>query len=520
MTTVVRFSIWKRLWAIGLAIALQTTLVAKDPFGIQFIDQQTSRPVPLVEIETIDHVRMVSDNNGWISIDDPELLDAQVFFHIRSHGYEYPKDGFGFAGKTISCTSGQRVSVPLKRVQLAERLYRISGIGRYEHSQRLNVLEFSKTKYTHNITPFEVPVGCDSVLTAVMGGKMYWFWGDTQALHYPIGGSFHMTGATSDTNPADIELQPPAYDYFRDDQNRVRPLAQMPGDGPTWLSALTVLKDSQGSEVMLANYVKVRNSLEAYRWGFVRWNSQKECFEQVAEYKEAPKLFPPSQAHTFQRADPDSENSHVYLCGPFPDRRVLATQDAYVDPTQYQGFTCLQEGTVFEDRKIDRNSRGEIVYRWRHNTLPLTQSQEKTLVEEKLMSQSERRYRMLDTEHGQEVQAHNGSVVWNPYRNAWSMVFTQYRGDTSVLGEIWYAESERLEGPWKRAKKIATHHQYSFYNPKIHPEFSSQNGKILYFEGTYTTTFSGNSHPTPRYDYNQILYRLDLDLLSGLNFED
>ncbi len=312
MTTVVRFCIWKRLWAIGLAVALQTTLFAKDPFGIQFIDQQTSRPVPLVEIETVDHVRMVSDNNGWISIDDPELLDTQVFFHIRSHGYEYPKDGFGFAGKTISCTSGQRVS----------------------------------------------------------------------------------------------------------------------------------------------------------------------------------------------------------------DRRVLATQDAYVDPTRYQGFTCLQEGTVFEDRKIDRNSRGEIVYRWRHNTLPLTQSQEKTLVEEKLMSQSERRYRMLDTEHGQEVQAHNGSVVWNPYRNAWSMVFTQYRGDTSVLGEIWYAESKRLEGPWKRAKKIATHHQYSFYNPKIHPEFVEQNGKILYFEGTYTTTFSGNSHPTPRYDYNQILYRLDLDLLSGLNFED
>ena len=33
---------------------------------------------------------------------------------------------------------------------------------------------------------------------------------------------------------------------------------------------------------------------------------------------------------------------------------------------------------------------------------------------------------------------------------------------------------------------------------------------MIYFEGTYTHTFSGNEHRTPRYDYNQIMYRLDL----------
>jgi hypothetical protein len=37
-----------------------------------------------------------------------------------------------------------------------------------------------------------------------------------------------------------------------------------------------------------------------------------------------------------------------------------------------------------------------------------------------------------------------------------------------------------------------------------------ENGRIIYFEGTYTTTFSGNPNPTPRYDYNQVMYRLDL----------
>lgn len=35
-------------------------------------------------------------------------------------------------------------------------------------------------------------------------------------------------------------------------------------------------------------------------------------------------------------------------------------------------------------------------------------------------------------------------------------------------------------------------------------------GRVIFFEGTYTHTFSGNPEPTPRYDYNQVLYKLDL----------
>lgn len=38
-----------------------------------------------------------------------------------------------------------------------------------------------------------------------------------------------------------------------------------------------------------------------------------------------------------------------------------------------------------------------------------------------------------------------------------------------------------------------------------------QGGRRIYFEGTYSTFFTGNDAPTPRYDYNQIMYALDLD---------
>src|SRR5262249_27780862 len=43
-----------------------------------------------------------------------------------------------------------------------------------------------------------------------------------------------------------------------------------------------------------------------------------------------------------------------------------------------------------------------------------------------------------------------------------------------------------------------------------HPFFDQDGGRRIYFEGTYTAEFSGSHEKTPRYDYNQIMYRLDL----------
>ncbi len=100
--------------------------------------------------------------------------------------------------------------------------------------------------------------------------------------------------------------------------------------------------------------------------------------------------------------------------------------------------------------------------------------------------------------------------MWNAYRSAWSLVVLEAGGSSSYLGEVWYAEAERPEGPWTYARKVVTHEKYSFYNPRLHPYFARDGGRMLYFEGTYTRTFSGNADQTPRYDYNQIMYRLDL----------
>lgn len=55
------------------------------------------------------------------------------------------------------------------------------------------------------------------------------------------------------------------------------------------------------------------------------------------------------------------------------------------------------------------------------------------------------------------------------------------------------------------------HEQYDFYNVAQRPVLDRDGGRLIYFEGTYTTGFVQGAVPTPLYDYNQIMYRLTLD---------
>jgi hypothetical protein len=109
------------------------------------------------------------------------------------------------------------------------------------------------------------------------------------------------------------------------------------------------------------------------------------------------------------------------------------------------------------------------------------------------------------------VRAHSGSMAWNPWRKRWVSVFVQAGGEPSPLGEVWYAEARAPTGPWGPAVKILSHDNYTFYNPSLHPEFTPENSPVLIFEGTYSAEFARQPPPTPRYNYNQIVYRLDLD---------
>ncbi|MCA9102527.1 MAG: hypothetical protein KDA63_15300 [Planctomycetales bacterium] len=471
------------------------------PFAIHVVDSGSGRGVPLVELETVAHVRYVTDSSGIAAIDDARLFDRDVFFYIHSHGYEFPPDGFGFAGRRVRVVSGGTATLQIKRVNIAERLYRVTGADIY----RDTLLAGGRPPISHPLLNAGV-VGSDSVVNAVFDGRVYWFWGDTNRDGYPLG-CFHVPGATSRL-PGDGGLDADVgvdLDYFTDDDGFVRPTCQMPGDGPTWIDGLTVVTDDAGHERMFAKYVKVRKPLVIYQRGLVEFNREASRFEKRLEYADEAPIVP--TGHPFHY-DLDGK-SYVYFGRDYPLMRVEAAAPALLDPGRYEAYTYFRTGSSRDDFELARDATGRLEWAWRPATIPPDEKLEGELLATGKLAAGEAYFVLSDVETGKHVAVHSSSVAYDEYLGRWVMIALQAFG-TSPLGEVWFATADQPVGPWTTARKVVTHERYSFYNPKQHPMFAKDGGRCIYFEGTYSHTFSGNPVATPRYDYNQVMYRLDL----------
>ena len=475
-----------------------------EPFAIEVVDAETGRGVPLVELTTVDNQRFVTDSNGLIAFDEPGLMDQDVYFWIRSDGYEFPEDGFGYAGKALAIEPGGSARLEIQRVNIAERLYRMTGRGIYRDTLRLG-----REAPTADPALNGLVFGSDSAMAEPFRGSIRWFWGDTSKPSYPLG-NFHMPGATS-LLPGDGGLDPMVgvdLDYFVGEDGFAKPTAEMPGPGPTWLGGLAVLRDADGGERMFAGYAKIEPPLETYERGLVEWSEDAEVFRKVATFDSLPPVHP--TGHTFQREETDGSR-YVYFTTPFPLTRVPADPDALADPSRYEGYSCLIAGTTAADRRLDRDKAGMLRYAWKAQTPPLDQGQQDEFIKAGLMTEDEALLALRDPETGRSVRAHGGTTYWNEHRGRWVSIFVEIMGEGSLLGEVWYAEADAPLGPWVYARKVVTHDDYSFYNPKHHPFFDADGGRLIFFEGTYTQSFSGNPVKTPLYDYNQVMYTLDLD---------
>ena len=482
------------MWVSTLALAVAQP--ADACFTIKVVDGQTRRGVPLVELRTVNEIRYYTDSNGVVAFREPGLMNLDVFFHVASHGYEFPADAFGNHGKALRTTPGGSATLTIGRTNVAERLYRITGAGIYGDSVLADIPVPIKEPTLNSQV-----LGCDSVLTAVYSGKLYWFWNDTSRASYPLG-NFHDSGATSEF-PDWGGLDPDRgvdFTYFRNRNGFVKEMAHMPGEGPTWLVSVAALPDNTGRQRLYAGYLKVKPPMRVYARGLAVFDDDKRQFVHAADVDMAAPTFP--SGHAFRHTDDGVE--YVYFGNPFPLTRVRARGDDFLRVGEYENYTPL-----LDPNRVDRDPEGRTRYAWRKN-LPLVGPREEAkLLAAGQIKSGEIRRALRARDSGNSIVPHAGSVCWNEYRRRWVMIFVE-TGGTSLLGEVWYAEADSPTGPWSDAVKIVTHHRYSFYNPMQHPEFAKDKGRVIYFEGTYSNTFSGNPTPTPRYDYNQIMYKLDL----------
>ncbi len=434
----------------ALACLFPLTAFAAEPCRIEIIDKENGWPVPMVELRTTNETRHVSDNCGLIAIDDPDLLNRETWFTVKGHGYGVPKDGFGIEGVRATLKPGGKFRIEVERRNIAKRLDRLTGSGLFAEAEKLGIAPRQ---------PESGVSGCDSVLTTRFGDQLFWLWGDTVLPGYPLG-IFHSSAATTPLQPLK-KFEPPLeipFTYFRDESGKPRGVARMDGDGPTWLSGLTTLKGGH----LVATYSKIKGHLDESEIGLCAWDSKAAKF--VAEkvlWKQGDGAKPlVLQGHPVRWNDPAGKSWLLYG-DPFPQARCPDDFESWKNPATWEKIPPPAPPKAAAD--------------------------------------------------GATIKPHRGSIAWSAFRKRWIAVFTQDFGKPSAFGEIWYAEAGSPLGPWESAVKILSHDNYTFYNPVIQSDLTPENSPFIVFEGTYTAEFADHAQPTPRYNYNQILYRLDLD---------
>jgi len=488
----------KRFCLFPLLFTAATALAEPKPAAfaeIRVVDSATGCGVPLVELETVNGLKFVTDNAGRIAFCEPGLIGREIFFTVRSHGYEVAKDGFGFRGVRITPGADKSAEIKVKRTIVAERLCRLTGEGLY----RDTILLGHKPPMAEN--PGRV-AGQDSVQSVVYKGKVHYLWGDTLRMDYPLG-LFRMAGATTAIpDPKDPKSDPSAgiaYDYSTDAKTgfvrAMMPLPERP-EGVIWIFGLVVVPDEKGAEKLVGHYSRRKGLEKEYEQGIAVFDDAKGIFESAKQLPLAETWRKP-HGHPIQW---DDGKKWLLFGSPNPNVRVPASLKDVLDPEKYEAFTCA----------VDKE--GTPTWTWQKKLPPTDSKTEQKWIAEKKLKPEFARFCPADAASPKDrIVLHSGSEKWNEHRKRWVMLAGQIGGKSSHLGEVWYAEAEHPTGPFERAAKVLTHDRQTFYNVCHHPFLDRDGGRTIHFEGTYTNDFSGNPEKTPRYNYNQVLYRLDLD---------
>lgn len=432
---------------LTLAAAVSPAVVV--PCRIRVVEKESGWPVPLVQLVTVNGIRFVTDNAGVVAMGEPDLMDREVWFSVEGQGYGVPKDGFGNAGVRLTPRTGATRTIEVTRNVRARRLGRIGGSGLFAESEKCGDPPRGAESGE---------VGRDSVQCQPYGDGLFWLWGDTSLANYPLG-VFNVTAART-PNPAFPRPEPPVdpgYRGFLDARGRPRGVMPPQGKGPVWIFGLVNVRDRAGAEHLGGVWSQIRGFCQPYRIGLCEWNPEKERFAVLDtiwnEASGAPRPERVPDVNHVRWTDPEGKR-WILFGAPYPRLRIPDSYEAWRDTNDWETVHC-------PERRIAKRGGGH-------------------------------------------VESRGGQVVWSACRGKWVSLFHV----PLDFGAVWYAEADAPTGPWRNAVKVLDHDNYTFYNVVIHAEYGPD-APYLVFEGTYTRLFAQKPVPTARYDYTQVLYRLD-----------
>jgi hypothetical protein len=554
---------------VAIALAFAPTAAAAAPwlaFRIDCVDEETGRGVPLVQLKTSSYIAWISDSAGVIAFDEPGLLGLDVYFVVLTDGYSVvttlPNEPHSEPGVLLRTEAGGRANITLRRLQPAERLFRLTGGGLYRDS----ILVGAEAPIVQPLLSSAGVLGQDSLMAAPYKGQVFWFFGDTECpagprdtdcQHY----ARFTTGATSPLSEA-RGARPPSLVYFASEAKHDpggmaadgRPSAALlarwnprgfahpramlagPGEPPefnmsTWIGSLTVLSE-HGEERMYTTFV-CPNGGPDQLFGLARWDDAAEVFRPVggAAYR-----MRYSGAQTVQRLRQGDEE-HVYFASAFAMSRVAASFSAIEEPSAYEYFTpCTSAGcganmsaASWAWRRADLDGQpGGVAY--------FGPEQEAAAIREGKLAAADSRMQVVDAQTKQPIGGIliRGSVAWNAHRNAYLLIAVRKHeaasDGTSRFGEIYACEASEITGPWRECTNVVTHNVTgsSCYNPMALPWLEEEGGRVVFLACTFTSMTSGTDGASdracrfddyggvdcavavPRYEYNNLVFRLDL----------
>ncbi|MDB5328585.1 MAG: signal peptide protein [Phycisphaerales bacterium] len=490
-------------FALVMACAAVGHAAPKDYFGIHLVDEDTGRGVPLTYMRSVYKQMYISDSAGYVAFNEPGLMDGKtdVWFDVKSYGYEELPGAFGVHGIGLKPTAGGSVTIKLKRKQIAERLYRMTGYGIYRDSVMLGI----KPPIKEGLLNAQV-TGSDTVQCAEYRGKLMWMWQDTDRVGFELG-NFSMTGAVTEL-PSKIDPNKGLeFTYFSNKPGEfAKQMAVVPREGtnPIWVDGLTVVPDEKGRERMVGKYIAANKDFSPAEAGILVYNDEKNVLERLTKF-EGPRngsQTPGPTGHVIYLMD--GKTRYAWFGNGL---RVKADFASVSDPKQYEAFTCLKsDGTA-------NRENGKLVWQYVKGAKPVHGRMVDDLIKRNIIKPEEAPVQLKDVDSGNTIHAAGGGVAWNAYLKQWVFIFGQ-QGGTSNLGEIWMSTAKSPEGPWINAKKVATHamkdNNNDLYNVVQHYELAQKGGQEIFFSGTFVISFSGNKWPTPYYNYNNLVYKLDL----------
>lgn len=478
------------------------------PFVIHVTDKASGRGIPLAELSLENGLRLISDNDGFITLFAPDLLGLSVRFKVSGHGYSTgKKDFWGDESLSVTISEGGFHELELSRLQPAERLYRITGAGRFNHT----ILSGRQPSFLGRASLPGQVIGQDSLICLPWNNQIWNFYGDTLGLK---GFNFSAACATiplPEKNEYDPELGIPLK-YMVDESGFARKMIETGKKGFTWIEYVVPVKfgTSRMKESLIAKYV-LHSSLEKVEEsGFAVFNQGRGNFSIIKRFKSAR---PHKCTHPFPV---DFNGKKQFFL--FPWEMTSTGLSKLMDEKQHLFYSPLIEVAgernhhsddtfSWENRnyKIRRDKFGKAAYEWQPGSLAVSTKVQSELLKQKLLRPEEALFAPIELSSGKRVYNFNGSIAFNPWKGRWIMI-----NQGNKAGEIIYSEADTPTGPWSFARKVSWFKNYNLYNPVLHPWFFKDNGRVILFEGTYTNYFSASPGKSPEADYNQVMFRLDL----------